>query len=226
MVRVAWQEKVGPWLSVIAQVLRGGGLAVIPTDTIYGFAARFDQPTAVRRIATLKGRDPARPFLLLIADRGMLARLTAAEPPAPVLDLLWPGPVTVLLPARAVLDPLLRGADDTVAVRLPADLALAELIAQVGSPILSTSVNMAGEPPLTDMPAIARQFGAHVDLIADGGPRTGSASAIVDLARRPPVIVRRGARAIDLARLERRWQAAEASERGDEHGGERGGSVP
>jgi L-threonylcarbamoyladenylate synthase len=215
MVRVGWQEQVGPWLAVLAQVLRGGGLAVIPTDTLYGFAARFDRPTAIRRIATLKGRDPARPFLLLIADRTMLERLVAVEPPVPVLDLLWPGPVTALLAGRKTLDPLLRGANDTVAVRLPADPVLAALIAQIGVPILSTSVNMQGEPPRTDFAAIERDFGAHVDLLADGGTRAGRvASAIVDLSRRPPVLVRSGARAIDLERLERRWQAADASERG------------
>jgi L-threonylcarbamoyladenylate synthase len=215
MVRVAWQDQVGPWLAIIAQVLRGGGLAVIPTDTLYGFAARYDRPTAVRRIATLKGRDPARPFLLLISDRTMLERLVAIEPPAPVLDLVWPGPVTVLLPGLRALDPMLRGENDSVAVRLPADAALAALIAQVGVPILSTSVNHQGEVPLTDLAAIERAFGARVDLLADGGPRAGRApSAIVDLCRRPPVLVRSGARAIDLQRLERRWQAAEASERG------------
>jgi L-threonylcarbamoyladenylate synthase len=218
MVRVTWHGEVGPWLAPVAQVIREGGVAVIPTDTVYGFAARADRPPAVARIAAAKGRDPDSPFLVLIAGLEGLRALTGSPPPAAVLDVLWPGPVTLLLAARLELAPAFRGPAGTVAVRWPDDPVLHSLLAAIGGPVLSTSVNRRGRPPLSDPAAIAAEFESEIDLLGDGGAQGGSPSTIVDLTRRPPVLLRSGSRAVDPSELERRWKRAEDD-------GETGGGV-
>jgi len=191
-------------LAAVAGAIRAGGVAILPSDTLYGFSARYDHPAAIARIAALKGRANGAPFLLLIADRRDLALLTAEPPPAAALDLVWPGPVTLLLHSRPELLPLLRGPADTVAVRWPRDRRLQALIAAIGMPIISTSVNRQGELPLADPDLIAAVFGAAIDVLADGGSLAGGrASTIIDLTADPPVLVRAGAASVDLERLAR-----------------------
>jgi L-threonylcarbamoyladenylate synthase len=194
----------GPNLELIAHSLRGGAVAVIPTDTLYGFSARYDRPSAIRRIAALKDRQDDVPFLLLVSGLEQLPLLTPTAPHPTAIDLVWPGPVTLLLPARSGLFQRLRGPGDSVAVRWPAEPRIRELLAQVGVPLVSSSVNRRDDSPLADPEAIASQFGAGIDLLADAGPRRDSRpSTIIDLTRRPPVEVRRGAMTVDIKRLDR-----------------------
>ena len=102
----------------------------------------------------MKGRDPSAPFLLLVSAIAELQAVAAAVPPSAVLDRVWPGPVTVLLAARPELDARFRGASGTVAVRVPDDPVLRSLLALIGAPTLSTSVNRHGWPPAADPAAI------------------------------------------------------------------------
>jgi len=210
--RISWQADGGPWLAQIAQVIRDGGVAVVPTDTLYGFTARFDARAAVERVAVAKGRDDRSPFLLLVSESASLRFLARDLPPAAVLDRLWPGPVTVLCAGRPDIDRRFLGERGTVAVRRPQAPVLVQLLEAIPVPVLSTSVNRAGEPPLTDPTRIAAEFGPAIDLLADGGLRSGAPSAIVDLSRRPPALVRAGAQPIDLQDLERRWQHADQAQ--------------
>ena len=204
MLRLALASREEAGLAALADTIRAGGVAVLPTDTLYGFSARYDHPAAIARIAALKGRADSAPFLLLIGDRRALALLTAEPPPAAALDGIWPGPVTLLLRARPDLPPLLRGAAGTVAVRWPRDRRLTALIAAIGVPIMSTSVNRQGERPLDDPDLIAGAFGAAIDVLADGGVLAGGqASTIIDLTADPPALVRAGAARVDLERLAR-----------------------
>jgi len=209
MQRVTWEDEGGPWLLDIARVIREGGVAVLPTDTLYGFTARFDDAAAVERVVAAKGREEQSPFLLLVSETASLHRLARELPPAAVLDRLWPGPVTVLCAGRAEIGRRFLGERDTIAVRRPSAPLLVQLLQAIAVPVLSTSVNRAGQPPLTDPARIAAEFGPAIDLLADGGPRSGAPSAIVDLTRRPPVLVRAGAQPLDLVELERRWRLAD-----------------
>jgi L-threonylcarbamoyladenylate synthase len=209
MRRVTWESASGPWLLDVAQVIREGGVAVLPTDTLYGFTARFDDAAAVERVAAAKGREAQSPFLLLVSETASLGLLARELPPAEVLDRLWPGPVTVLCAGRAEIGRRFLGERGTIAVRRPGTPLLVQLLQAIAVPVLSTSVNRVGQAPLTDPARIAAEFGPAIDLLADGGPRSGAPSAIVDLSRRPPVLVRAGAHPIDLVELERRWQRAD-----------------
>ncbi len=204
MLRVALAGEGGPELGLVAHAIRAGGVVVAPSDTLYGFSARFDRPSALRRIATIKGRGDTSPFLLLVGEVEELAALSPAPPPVPVLDRVWPGPVTLLIPGRPGLPSRLRGPAGTVAVRRPRERLVRALLARVGVPIVSTSVNRHGEAPLGDPGRIAREFGAVIDVLGDAGSRESQPpSTIIDLTRRPPVLVRQGAAAVDVGELER-----------------------
>jgi L-threonylcarbamoyladenylate synthase len=204
MLRLRLTDDGGAALRAAAHALRAGGVAVIPTDTIYGISARYDRPSAVRRIAAVKGRDARSPFLLLIGDEAELALLTPEPPPEAALAAVWPGAVTLLLPARRELIPLLRGTAGKVAVRLPGADPVHALLQAVGVPLVSTSVNRHSESPLNDPDAIAHDFGAAIDVLVDGGVVFKSEpSTIVDLTEQPPTLVRAGAAAVDVVRLSR-----------------------
>ena len=183
--------------------LRSGAVVVLPTDTIYGLSARIDRPRALQRIREIKGRQEMAPFLVLIPRLEELAALTTRPPSQAVVDLLWPGPVTVLLPARDNLPAPLVGPQGTVAVRWPATPLVLAILEGLGLPIVSTSINRSGGPPLLEPAAIAREFGAAIDVLVDSGPTPDAvASTVIDLTRDPPVIVRQGGRRIDLGELE------------------------
>jgi L-threonylcarbamoyladenylate synthase len=185
-------------IAAAAAAIAAGGVAVLPTDTLYGFSARYDRPVALARIAALKARADQAPFLLLIHDEDALPLLTTEPPPPAVRGLVWPGPVTLILRARPDLAPLLRGPAATVAVRWPRDRRLAAVIAAVGVPIVSTSVNRQGDAPLGDPARIAADFGAGIDVLVDGGVCVSDQpSTIVDLTVEPPALVRAGAGRVD-----------------------------
>lgn len=169
----------------LASVLRGGGLVIMPCDTIYGIHGRA--PEADEAIRSLKGRGETKPFIQLIPDLSWLGRLSPVTP-APALAALWPGPLTLILRSNT---------GSTVAVRWPADPFLCAVIRATGAPLYSTSVNRSTEPPLTRVTEMQVVFGGGVALIVDGGDQgPGVASTIVDTTSRPYRLVRRGALAV------------------------------
>lgn len=187
-------------LARAAAVLRAGGLVAYPTETFYGLGALAARPEALARLATAKLRPEGKALPLLAGDLAQveavavldeaLARRLAAR--------LWPGPVTLLLPARPGLAPELLGADGTVAVRVPG-LALArELALAAGGALVATSANLSGAPPPTEATALAPELVARIDLVLDGGPTPGGRpSTIVAVAGGAPRLVRPGAAAFE-----------------------------
>lgn len=185
--------------AVAAACLAGGGVVLMPTDTLPGLHARADAPAAVARIAVLKGRDEGQPLLVLCAGIGD-ARALAGAPPARVwayAERCWPGPYTLVLPAGASAPTAATRGGPTLAVRVPAPGRLRDLIAACGGALVSTSANLTGEPPATELEAAARQFAGGVDLVAEldwGGSPAGAASAMLDLTSWPPRVLRPGPR--------------------------------
>lgn len=189
-----WHIKDAPsavQINEIAQLLRQGEVILLPTDTIYGLHAVATDAAAVDRIAAMKGRDDTKPFIVLAASIDQLTDL-GVEADIDVLRKLaaiWPAPLTVILPLRAPL-PASRGAA-TLAVRIPALDWLRELVARTG-PLVSTSANRSGEPPVESPSALARGLHEGLGAIVDGGPRTGEPSAILDLTGTEPRFIREG----------------------------------
>jgi len=174
-------------------LLRAGGVALLPTDTIYGFSCRFGDREARARLLALKGGDRSPTFIALVSNLDMAERYGRISDRArEFLRDRWPGPVTAILPAHVEVADDLVGPNRTVALRWPRIDRLADLVAGVGEPLLSTSANRHGDSPVRDAVEAWRIFGAEVDLYLDAGPLEGAPSALVDLTGDEPVFLRGG----------------------------------
>jgi len=166
----------------LRECLRAGGVAVLPTDTVYGLACDPLRREAVQRLYGLKGRPPERPaavmFFTLDAALQALPELGARERAA--LEALLPGPLTVLLPNRERRWPL-AGGGETVGLRVPALPEPLAALRAVEIPVMQSSANLSGGPDtrrLEDIPPALRE---GADLVLDGGELPGVASTVLDL---------------------------------------------
>ena len=130
-----------------ARVIAAGGVAVVPTDTLYGLAAGITAPAAVARVAAIKGRAPGTGMPVLLASSEQVAVVGAAVPYLEELGAaFWPGGVTLVIPARPEIDPHIADARRTVAVRVPGMATTREVCRRAGAPITGTSANRHGRP--------------------------------------------------------------------------------
>jgi len=184
------------------EVLLAGGIVAIPTDTVYGISVALETPNGIERLFHVKQRPPDRAIALLLADADQAAAVADVSAAARALaTALWPGPLTLVLPARrdAPLPAVLRAGGATVGVRLPDHPAPRALAAAVG-PLPTTSANLSGRPDSVDAGTVINELGDRIDLVLDGGRTSGARpSTVVDLTVEPPVIRRVGL--VDEARI-------------------------
>lgn len=184
-----------PDLGEVVAAVRGGRLAVVPTDTVYGLAASPYTEAPTRRLYRLKGRPEGQPTALLAFDVDLLLECVPElrGRAATIARALLPGPYTLVLPNPARRFRWLNGTSpDTIGVRVPALTGIAhELLERVGA-LAATSANLAGGPDprrLEDVPAEIRA-GA---VLLDGGELAGTPSTVLDLTAREPRVLREGA---------------------------------
>ena len=151
-------------LAAAAAVLNAGGVAVIPTDTVYGLAARPDRPAAVERLYTIKGRAAKKPIALLVADGAAAAAFIGARA-ADVGARHWPGALTVVAQGEGV--------------RVPDHAWTRRLIAACGGALRVTSANLSGQRPATDAPAALADVGLTANLVVDDGVSPGGVASTV-----------------------------------------------
>ena len=184
-----------------AAALRGGAVLILETDTLPGLHAVASDEGAVGRIIGLKARSEGKPLLLLASSLEQVLTVTAGldDRQMEYCRRSWPGPFTLILPAKGGLGSGVTADGLTLAVRVPDCAPLRELIAAVGFPLVSTSVNVEGRPPSADLKQAVAAFGDQVDGAWGRGRRpdspgrvAGLASALIDLTRWPPVILRTG----------------------------------
>lgn len=177
--------------------IRAGGVVGIPTETVYGLAV-LPQPDPLARLVEIKRRSADKGIALLIDSleqvRGWVDVPAAAER---IAARLWPGPLTLVLPARpgVTLPELLTGGRSTVGLRLP-DHPVPRSIARVVGPTALSSANVSGQPDATTAAQLLAGLGAEVDLVIDDGPVSGGVpSTVVALGEdgTEPVILRQGA---------------------------------
>lgn len=164
------------------QAISRGELIVMPTDTVYGVAADAFSPTAVQRLLDAKGRGRDQPPPVLIGTKETLAALAESvpEPVQRLVDVFWPGGLTIVLPAQPSLVWDLGETEGTVAVRMPQGRVALELLAETG-PLAVSSANLTGQPAATSAEDAERMLGDSVSVyLADAAGGQGIASTIVD----------------------------------------------
>jgi tRNA threonylcarbamoyl adenosine modification protein (Sua5/YciO/YrdC/YwlC family) len=174
------------------EVLMRGGVAIMPTDTLYGFSASISCQSGVRRIMTIKGNGEERKFLFLAGDLSMVESYINSWGCADreLLEEIWPAPLTAIFPSGRNCPQWI---GDTIALRIPNFPQLIRIIQTLGEPIVSTSVNRTGEPPMDSANLIEKRYGDKIDLFLIGDEVTGSrSSTIVDFTGKVPVLIREG----------------------------------
>lgn len=161
--------------------LAEGGIVALPTETFYGLAVDPFNERALEALFRLKGRERGKPFPVLIHHEGQLPALVQGVPDLyrPLMKAFWPGPLTLVFPAKAGLSSLLTGKDGGVGIRISPH-PVAERLGQLwGRPITATSANPSGLPAARTAEEVRRFFGDKVDFILDGGPTAGGKSSTV-----------------------------------------------
>jgi L-threonylcarbamoyladenylate synthase len=177
------------------EVLEKGGVIAFPTETFYGLGVKFDVESAVKRLCDLKKRPGDKAIPLIIGRRELLNLVVSNVNSAALalIDKFWPGPLTLILPARKGLSKLITAGTQKVAVRIPGESFALHLAIASSFPITATSANISGHLPARDAGAVRRNFEDAVDLIIDGGPAPGGLpSTIVDVTGDSIKIVREG----------------------------------
>ena len=186
----------GDSLNLALDCMKSGGVAVLPTDTVYGFSAAADLKEKPflgtdERIRKIKGRGEDKPFIHLIAKPQDIFMYTDDPIPESLLSK-WPGPLTIIVNLKE--DSPLQTKLKTVAFRCPGDEWLRKLIEETGRPLYSTSVNRSGSPVLDSAQSIRAEFGGEIDLfVCDGDKKGAVPSTIVKIENNELVLVRQGA---------------------------------
>lgn len=182
-----------------ADVLRGGGLVVFPTDTVYGLGVDPQNAAAVARIYDVKGREARKPLQLLLQSPDQLGLVARELSPLArkVADRFFPGGITLVVRRSGAVPAEAVAGGDTVGVRVPGSRVCLALVEAFGRPLAATSANLSGGPsPRTAEEALG-QIGELIDLVLDGGPcPAGIDSTVLDATGESLRVLREGAVAV------------------------------
>jgi len=170
-----------------AEVLRGGGLVIFPTETVYGIGANMLKSDTLKRLYKIKNRSPDKPFSIHISRKEEV-EVYASEIPGVAYRLIeqfWPGPLTIIFKSNS---------ESTVGLRMPDNQIALGIISEAGVPVVVPSANISGDKAAVEFQEAIKDFQGLVELGIDGGKaRLGIESTIVDVSSHPPKILREGA---------------------------------
>ena len=187
-------------ISEAVEILAGGGVVALPTDTYYCLAACSISPGAARRIFELKGRDASNAVPLLMAETSDVMRyavnLTERQQllVAALGERFWPGALSLVLPRSPAIPAELASGGYTIALRVPDAQVVREVARGLGAAVTGTSANLSGSPPAVTAQDVIDAFGDRLDGVVDGGKTPGGPpSTVLDLTTQPARILRPGA---------------------------------
>jgi L-threonylcarbamoyladenylate synthase len=193
-------ENINTVLDQAIAILQRGGLIAYPTETFYGVGVKFDMRASLHRLYWLKRRPREKAMPVIIGDIGSLSEIVSPEwlgsissSTQSLMERFWPGPLTLLVPARAGLSEHLTAETGMIAVRIPGESFALRLATRAGFPITATSANISGMPPAESAEMVIQYFEDSLDLLIDGGRTAGTLpSTIVDASGDRIKIVREG----------------------------------
>ncbi len=182
-------------LDCACSVIKGGGLAAVPTETVYGLSADGLNPDAVERIYAVKGRPETKPINLLVSGMDSVRRFCRDIPDDAytLAESFWPGPLTMILYKKSVVPDIVTAGGSTVGVRCPDHRLTLKLLELCGVPLATPSANISGMPSPKCAKDVLKYFDGKIPCVMDGGEcRVGVESTIVDMTVFPHKILRQG----------------------------------
>ena len=179
-----------------ARILRDGGVAVFPTETVYGVGADMRNAEAVGRVFALKNREPSQPLMAHCASPIQMLEYVAEVPEwvQPLMGRFWPGPLAMIFRSTDKVPSVVTGGGRTVGVRMVGYPVTRDLLEELGAPIAGTSANLHGEPATSRFAAVNPSLLERVDVALDAGLCGQDVpSTVLDVTLKPPLVVRVGA---------------------------------
>ena len=179
----------------VAKCIKQGGIAVFPTETVYGIGVNGLNENAIKKLYEVKQRPEKKPISLLVNSLDMINEIakdiTTVE--YALIEKFFPGPLTLVLKKKDIVPNILTPDIDTVGIRMPANEIALKLIEYAGVPIATSSCNISGKPSATNLQEIIKDFEGKVDYFIDNGPsKIGLASTVVQMIGGEPKILRQG----------------------------------
>jgi tRNA threonylcarbamoyl adenosine modification protein (Sua5/YciO/YrdC/YwlC family) len=175
------------------EILRGGGIVIYPTDTVYGMGCDLFNKKGIERIYEIQRRDRRQPLSFICADLKDISRYARVSDDAyKIMKRLLPGPYTFILEASRAVPKIILPKRQTTGIRVPDNSICMALVAEMGSPVISTSIKNGEGELLSDPRIIEELFGKRVDMIIDGGIITATPSSVVSLLDEGVEVIRIG----------------------------------
>lgn len=178
----------------LVNILNNSGIAVIPTDTIYGLVGDATNENVIKKVFLIKQRENSKPLLILISNFDMLKKyvknISSLE--LGIINKFWPGPLTIIFQNKKNLSDVLTANKSEIAIRMPNDERLLDLINKLDKPIIATSANIAHKKTITSIDLLEDKIKNNVDYIYDGGFLEDNPSTIIKVINNKVTIVRDG----------------------------------
>lgn len=178
-----------------AEVIRKGGLIAFPTETVYGLGADALNAEAVGKVYAAKGRPSDNPMIVHISSKDDMQKLTdgITDDVKTLMEAFWPGPLTMVVPAKDIIPKVTTGGLDTVGIRMPSSSVAAALIRESGVPIAAPSANLSGKPSPTSYIHVKDDLDGRIDgIIAGEDCDAGIESTVIDMTEDTPTVLRPG----------------------------------
>jgi L-threonylcarbamoyladenylate synthase len=179
-----------------ARILRDGGVAVFPTETVYGVGADIRNPEAIGRVFAIKNREPSQPLMAHCASPVQMLDYVADVPQwvQPLMSRFWPGPLALIFRSSDRIPAVVTGGGRTIGVRVVGHPVVRDLLEELGAPIAGTSANLHGESATSRFDRVSPALLGRVDLALDAGLcGKDLPSTVLDVTVSPPRVVRVGA---------------------------------
>lgn len=179
----------------IVNNLKEGKIGIVPTDTVYGIIADAFNEKAVDRVFKAKKRNYTKPFLILVSNKEMLQNVVKQirENEIEIMNRFWPGPLTILFEKNENISDLVTSGSNYVAVRLPNNKFICDIIDKLGNPIVAPSANISSKPSAHKIEELEVELRKKVDFIVDGGTLNGCESTLIKIEENSIEVLREGA---------------------------------
>ena len=185
-------------LEEIIRILNDGGVVAFPTDTVFGVGVRCDRFDAIEKLKMAKGRPENKPFPMMVSSVEQIKKVAVVnDRDEKIIQNFMPGALTMIFKKLEAVDPIVTGGFETIAIRMPDDSFILNLLDQLGIPMLVTSANQSGLPAsLTDEEAF-EQLGGRIEAIVRGKSKAEKASTILDVTKSELSRARQGELTLD-----------------------------